>query len=547
MGRGGQGQLAVMAVDPGDLLPAGHLVWDVLELVGELDLSRFEVAYRVDGRGHPPYEPRMIVALIVYCRAKGLSSGRQIAAACYDDVGARVITGNRYPTHTVLTRFRRVHAQALRQVLVQTLRLGAGEGLVDVSVVAGDGTKIRANASMDATVEESQLRARIQALQTQVQGLQACWSHQVAHEVAARAQHSYGAYLFLEETLVAPGPPERPDPDPTDPTDPTDLGMGQGEGRVRGGVNAEDTWRKLQSAQQILRARQAALAHLDAHPGRALNDWAERVASHRERVSHREQMLALTRADLQATADRRASAEATGIRLPGTRPVPVEDHIRMRRMRAAHTKAVARLEVALAARPVTTRINTTDPASAIMPGKRGDGFAQRHNVQALAAKNQFILAIATHDSSNDKQALTALLDTARSNLDDAGIPDPIGVALFDNGYASDANFTADVPVDTLLIAVNAGTPKNTTTSGTKMGGDTPAWHVMADRLNDPTNRTLYKTRSTIIEPLFAQLFARFGRTLNLRGDNVQTELHLWALTHNLLKISRHRRKSHPPG
>jgi transposase len=61
----------------------------VLELVGELDLSAFTAAYRADGRGRPPYDPKMMIALIVYCRGKGIGSGRGIAAACYDDLGAR--------------------------------------------------------------------------------------------------------------------------------------------------------------------------------------------------------------------------------------------------------------------------------------------------------------------------------------------------------------------------------------------------------------------------------------------------------------------------
>ncbi|BCB78015.1 hypothetical protein ACFQ1L_17585 [Phytohabitans flavus] len=65
---------------------------------------------------------------------------------------------------------------------------------------------------------------------------------------------------------------------------------------------------------------------------------------------------------------------------------------------------------------------------------------------------------------------------------------------------------------------------------------------MANHFNNPENRELYKRRAAIIEPLFAQLFTRFGRHIHARGDNVTTELHLWATTHNLLKISRHRHK-----
>jgi hypothetical protein len=63
---------------------------------------------------------------------------------------------------------------------------------------------------------------------------------------------------------------------------------------------------------------------------------------------------------------------------------------------------------------------------------------------------------------------------------------------------------------------------------------------MAARLDTPEGQALYKRRKAIIEPLFAQLFARFGRTLNYRGHMAETELHLWAAVHNTLKAIRAR-------
>jgi hypothetical protein len=255
--------------------------------------------------------------------------------------------------------------------------------------------------------------------------------------------------------------------------------------------------------------------------------------------------LEQTRAEVAAAYQRREQAEARGVKIPGPRPVPVEEHARVRQARTALATATARAQATAASRPTTAKVNTTDPVSRIMPGKH-DGFGQRHNIQALACKGQFILAIGTHDSPNDKQALTTLLSQARANLDAAAITDPIGVALFDNGYASEANFTADLPVDTLLVAVE----KEARQTGRLRDGTTTAaqaWHVMATRLDDPDNRALYKRRAAIIEPLFAQLFARFGRGLNHRGGDADTELHLWAVTHNLLKISSHRRRNRRPG
>lgn len=77
-------------------------------------------------------------------------SGRDVAAACYDDLGARMITANRYPKRSTVDRFIRTHAAAWKGLLCQTIRLGNAAGLVDVSVVAGDGTYVLANAAMGA-------------------------------------------------------------------------------------------------------------------------------------------------------------------------------------------------------------------------------------------------------------------------------------------------------------------------------------------------------------------------------------------------------------
>jgi hypothetical protein len=69
------------------------------------------------------------------------------------------------------------------------------------------------------------------------------------------------------------------------------------------------------------------------------------------------------------------------------------------------------------------------------------------------------------------------------------------------------------------------------------------WAAMAGQLADPDNAELYKKRSAIIEPLFAQFFACYGRDLAHRGiDDVTTEIHLWAVAHNLRKIMRRRAK-----
>ena len=68
----------------------------------------------------------------------------------------------------------------------------------------------------------------------------------------------------------------------------------------------------------------------------------------------------------------------------------------------------------------------------------------------------------------------------------------------------------------------------------------PSWQQMTARLDTPEGKALYRQRSAIIEPVFAQLFNRLGRHLHYRGGKVDLELHLWAASHNLLKAIRAR-------
>jgi hypothetical protein len=242
------------------------------------------------------------------------------------------------------------------------------------------------------------------------------------------------------------------------------------------------------------------------------------------------------RPETNAAAPPRPPARAP----PPRRPVPVEEHTRVRQARAALDKAAARAEATAADPPRAGRVNTTDPSSQVMPGKH-DGFDQRHNAQATACKNQIVLFIGAHPSPTDVQALLGALEGTRANLDAAGIADPIGAALFDSGYASKDNFNAEAPVDTLLVAVEREARQ---TGRLADGASTApaAWQVMATRLAEPGNAALYKRRAAVIEPLFAQLFAQFGRALSFRGeDDVDTEPRLWAIAHNLLKIARARR------
>ena len=130
-------------------LPEDHLVWTVLGAVDQMDLDRFNAAYRLGGAGRAPYDPAMMVALLVYAYARGNRSSRGIERACWEDVAFKVITGMRTPDHSTIAEFRRRHEVEIAELFDDVLGLCAEAGLVSVGVITIDGTKIKANASMD--------------------------------------------------------------------------------------------------------------------------------------------------------------------------------------------------------------------------------------------------------------------------------------------------------------------------------------------------------------------------------------------------------------
>jgi transposase len=64
-------QAFLLPPDVRDWLPADHLAWFVLDVVDQLDLGPFLAAYRADGHGRAAYQPRMLLAVLLYAYCTG--------------------------------------------------------------------------------------------------------------------------------------------------------------------------------------------------------------------------------------------------------------------------------------------------------------------------------------------------------------------------------------------------------------------------------------------------------------------------------------------
>lgn len=514
----------LLPVDMREWLPGDHLVWFVLDTVDVLNTSEFGDGRR-GGVGAAGYDPRMLLGLLIYAYCHGVRSSRQVERLCHTDVAFRVLCAQDVPDHATIARFRAQHQDAFADLFGQVLTVAAQAGLARFGTVAIDGTKIAANASIDAN--------RGQA-----------WFAEQAAAMIAEADHADAS----EDARA-----DRDDNDDGDRIPPELVDRSHRAERIREATRQlAERHRRLEeadhardaAARERLARSQAGLPVVGCIPKGPHHLAEARAHLARELRNH------------QAKLDRRAAIVASGKKPMGAPPVPTEQHsriIRARRVVAAAEKA-AQAEVA-ADRPgaafkhrkpenlPSVVVNTTDPDSRIMPTRKG--FLQGYNAQVAVTADQIIVAVALGQSTNDQACFVPMMHAAQQaavqlhTLTD-NEHHVVGTVLADAGYAAEANLTAPGP--DRLIALGKSRDQSKAAAREPVHGPPPqrasARQTMQHRLRTESGRALYKRRGATVEPAIANLKAILDR-FSRRGLNAALgELQLAASAFNLMKIYR---------
>jgi transposase len=510
-------ELMLLPPDVRDWLPVDHVVWFLLDVVAALDTWQLHRRARLGGVGRAPYDPDMLLAVLVYAYAGGLRSSRRIEKRCEEDVAFMVLSGLCRPDHVTIARFRKDNTEVMDDLFDQILALCAKAGLGSLEHVAIDGTKIAADASP--------------AMSRDAEGLRGTGRRWLAEAAAVDDEEDerFGGHRGDEL------PEELRDPARRREVIAGLIEQGAADPDRKRGRTRQ---RKARKAEQALALADELLAEAEA---RAKADLQRPEA----RVMKLENALAKVRGEVQARADDRARREAEaakqGRSISGPQPVPVDEHIHVRKAIARVEKACQQLEQRRAAQvEVTGKRNLTDPDARFMPVHKG-GFLLGYNAQLAVTADHLILAYGLVQDTGDANQLIPMLtriDQTVAMLREAtSNPElKVGTALFDAGYASEDNLAAPGP--TRLVALG----KRDKIAGEKPptsppGEDTPATHKMAWLLATPEGRALYKKRGATVEPVNSHLkqargLRRFSRR---RIGAAKAELALAALTTNLMR------------
>ena len=504
----------LMPVDMREWLPADHLIWFVLDVVEQLDTSAFHRRGKVKAvSGRAAFDPDLLLGLLLYAYCRGVRSSRQIERLCEVDVAFRIACAGDVPDHSVIARFRQVHERAFAELFVQVLRLAAKAGLGRFGTIAIDGTKIAANASVDANRTEAWLREQVAAILAEADRVDA----------AEDAEHG----------------DRRGDEPPDDFADPDARAA-----RIRAALAEIDAEREAaERARAGLAERQ--LGEIVAgrtRPGRQPVDVE--VAAVRTRL---DRLIAAQQAKLDAHTARVKAAREVGARPPGGRPpASVDEHSAIRAARAALAAAEARAAAATRRRDeqqTPRRGNLTDPGSRLMPTRRG--WVQGYNAQLAVTDDQLIAAIRVGQQTGDRREFVPMMAAAAQAAADCATATGradlgIGLVLADAGYLSKANLCAPGP--DRLIAVGKGGRQHNDARRRPAEGDPPPGadpqRAMAHRLRTTDGARGYKRRGAIVEPAIGNLKKIIDRCSRRGLAAATAELELAAAAFNLLKIHR---------
>jgi transposase len=489
-----------------DWVAEDHLVWSILDSVEELDLDQFYADYRADGHGRPAYDPKMMVALLLYAYARGNRSSRGIERACREDVAYRVICANVVPDHSTIAEFRCRHEKALSGLFTSVLSLCKKAGLVEVGVIAIDGTKVSANASMDANQSYER----------------------IVREILAEAAE-------------------------TDRREDELFGDARGDELPEQLRTREGRRRAFREAKRDLDAERAAVDH------ERKADAQEPVVTldlDRERLVNSEQGRRGWQRKARRALDEKRRQKARPI--AGPRPERLQES--KRRLEENHR---AELEANAAydtyretgrdrlgrrlsrppdpyAPPETPAgtINTTDHDSRIMRTK-GQPANQGYNLQAAVNEKQIIVGAEISVETVDFGHLEPMVNATISELGKAGVRESPETVLADPGYwhkQQMENIVANKHIQ-VLIPPDSGTRK-----GTRPGWNKGLYAHMRRVLQTELGQTLYRRRMATVEPVFGQnKFNRGFRRFQRRGRAAaESEWRFQAATHNLLKLHSHR-------
>ena len=132
-----------------NLIPEDDPVRVYDEFIEALDFDELGIEINEKKVGNSAYYPKAMLKLLVYGYSYGWRSARKLERALHHNISFIYLLGGLKPDYKTIAEFRRKNKKALKKVLKQSALLCMKLGFIEGNTLFVDGTKIRANASIN--------------------------------------------------------------------------------------------------------------------------------------------------------------------------------------------------------------------------------------------------------------------------------------------------------------------------------------------------------------------------------------------------------------
>ena len=141
-----------------EALPKDHVVREFAALMDELDWSDWVAEY-AQHSGRTAFHPKVMASVILYGMLTRIRSSRQLEEALVVRIDFRWLAEGRRIDHSTICSFRQSKHERLQALFVQLGLLAHSAGILKLSELAFDGTKIRANNNRSKKLKTEELEA----------------------------------------------------------------------------------------------------------------------------------------------------------------------------------------------------------------------------------------------------------------------------------------------------------------------------------------------------------------------------------------------------
>ncbi len=154
-----------------DYVSEGHLARIVSLVVDMINIDK--ITSKFSSIGQNAFSPQILMCIIFYGYARGVRSSRQLARACEERLDFIYLARKLTPSYKVISEFRRINFEELKEAFKDIVRIGRQIGLVRMGniKISIDGSKIRANASVKKTKDEEGLEKLLKEVEEEIEGM----------------------------------------------------------------------------------------------------------------------------------------------------------------------------------------------------------------------------------------------------------------------------------------------------------------------------------------------------------------------------------------